>query len=357
MTFSKTLLVVALGITASQSVIAQDETLLAPDQVSSASVTSAQKANSAQMSPQQMVAKLSYQAQDIKQPVEKRIEALHELANYPSQNALVAVARSLQDQDPAVREAAIVGAEPYTIEHRWRMIEPLLSDQETMVRITAATNLVRDFSNVSSEQKQTLEAPVAELISYLENKQDNGSKLLLADVYRWHHEWDKADKIYQALVINQPENPQIWLSLADNYRAQQRDADAVKTLDSAIKLHPDNASLHYSKALTLVRLDDKKSAALEIEKAANMAKDNSYFWYLNGVLQEEYNLDKSVKSFEQAYLISGAPEQLYAVCDIYVRYDNPKTDECLGELEKVAPSYVIDQLKEKKGQKNAKVSN
>lgn len=134
------------------------------------------------------------------------------------------------------------------------MIEPLLSDQETMVRITAATNLVRDFSNVSSEQKQTLEAPVAELISYLENKQDNGSKLLLADVYRWHHEWDKADKIYQALVTNQPENPQIWLSLADNYRAQQRDADAVKTLDSAIKLHPDNASLHYSKALTLVRL-------------------------------------------------------------------------------------------------------
>ena len=158
-------------------------------------------------------------------------------------------------------------------------------------------------------------------------------------------------------MTNQPENPQIWLSLADNYRAQQRDADAVKTLDSAIKLHPDNASLHYSKALTLVRLDEKKNAATEIEKAANMAKDNSYYWYLNGVLQEEYNLDKSVKSFEQAYLISGAPEQLYAVCDIYVRYDNPKTDECLGELEKVAPSYVIDQLKEKKGQKNAKVSS
>jgi tetratricopeptide (TPR) repeat protein len=355
MTFSKTLLAIALGVTVSQSAFAQDETLLAPGQVSSTSVTSAE-ANSAPMSPQQVVAKLSYQAQDIKQPVEQRIEALHELANYPSQNALVAVARSLQDKDPAIREAAIVGAEPYTIDHRWRMIEPLLSDPEAMVRITAATNLVRDFSNVSSEQQQTLEVPISELISYLEHKKDDGSKLLLADVYRWHHEWEKADRLYQTLVTNQPESPQIWLSLADNYRAQQRDADAVKTLDTAIELHPDNASLHYSKALTLVRIDDKKSAASEIEKAANMAKDNSYYWYLNGVLQEEYNLDKSVKSFEQAYLISGAPEQLYAVCDIYVRYDNPKTDECLGELEKVAPSYVIDQLKEKKGQKNAKVN-
>ncbi|MGI9948676.1 tetratricopeptide repeat protein [Vibrio hyugaensis] len=357
MTFSKTLLALALGVTVSQSVMAQDETLLVPDQVSSTSITSAQEANSTQMTPQQVVAKLSYQAQDVKQPTEKRIEALRNLANYPSQNALVAVARSLQDKDPAIREAAIVAAEPYTIEHRWRMIEPLLSDSEAMVRITAATNLVRDFSNVSSEQQETLEGPVSELVKYLETKKDDASKLLLADVYRWHHQFDSADKIYQSLVTKTPENPQVWLSLADNYRAQERDADAVKTLETAIELHPDNASLHYSKALTLVRLDEKQNAAQEIEKAADMAKNNSYFWYLNGVLQEDFNLDKSVKSFEQAYLISGAPEQLYAVCDIYVRYNNPKTDECLGELEKVAPSYVIDQLKEKKGQKNAKVNS
>ncbi|MGR5207577.1 tetratricopeptide repeat protein [Vibrio sp. PNB23_22_7] len=350
MTFSKTLLAIAFGLTVNNSVVAQD-------QVSDASVANDQEVNSAQMSPQQVVAKLSYQAQDIKQPTENRIQALHELANYPSQNALVAVARSLQDQDPAIRKAAVVGAEPYNIEHRWRMIEPLLSDSEPMVRITAATNLVRDFSNVSSKQQQALAAPISELISFLQAKQDNDSKLLLADVYRWHYEWEKADKLYQALITQAPDNLQIWLSLADNYRAQQRDAEAVNTLDTAIKLHPDNATLHYSKALTLVRLDDKENAASEIEKAANMAKDNSYFWYLNGVLQEDYNLGKSVKSFEQAYLISGAPEQLYAVCDIYVRYDNLKTDECLDELKKVAPSYVIDQLKEKKGQKNAKVSS
>ncbi|MGR5470859.1 hypothetical protein ACPV51_26955, partial [Vibrio astriarenae] len=84
---------------------------MAQDQVSDASVANDQEVNSAQMSPQQVVAKLSYQAQDIKQPTENRIQALHELANYPSQNALVAVARSLQDQDPAIRKAAVVGAE------------------------------------------------------------------------------------------------------------------------------------------------------------------------------------------------------------------------------------------------------
>lgn len=298
-----------------------------------------------QVTPQQRIAALSYKAQDIKQPQVQRIQALRELANYPSQNALVAVVRSLQDSEPEVREAAIVGAAPYSIEHRWRLIEPLLTDDEARVRITAATNLVRDFSNLNKKQQQILEKPVAELITDLQADKDRSSQLLLADVYRWHQDWQKADDIYQTLVKEQPNNPEVWLSLADNYRAQEKDRIAVETLTKAITLNPNNAPLHYSKSLALVRLDDKKSAAFEIEQAAEMAEDNSYYWYLNGVLQENYDLQKSIRSFEQAYLISGAPEQLYAVCDIYVRHNNPKTDQCLSELAKVAPKSVIDGLR------------
>ncbi|MGF1755133.1 hypothetical protein L4C33_16240, partial [Vibrio makurazakiensis] len=110
----------------------------------------------------------------------------------------------------------------------------------------------------------------------------------------------------------------------------------------------DNSALHYSKSLTLVRLNEKKQAAQEIEMAANLAKNNSYYWYLNGVLQEHFDIDKSTDAFEKAYMISGAPEQLYAVCDIYVRYGNSNADECLAELSKVAPEYIIEQLKDKK---------
>ncbi|GAJ76127.1 FOG protein containing TPR repeat [Vibrio sp. JCM 18905] len=107
----------------------------------------------------QQVEKLSYDAQNKKLSSEKRIDALRELANYPpSQNALVAVARGLKDADAGIREAAIVGAQPYMIEHRWRLVSPLLSDDDAMVRITAAINLVRDYASLSSEQQQLLEA-------------------------------------------------------------------------------------------------------------------------------------------------------------------------------------------------------
>ncbi|MCQ6507920.1 tetratricopeptide repeat protein, partial [Vibrio parahaemolyticus] len=80
-------------------------------------------------------------------------------------------------------------------------------------------------------------------------------------MYRWHENWQQADDIYQGLLSKIPENPDVWLNLADNYRAQQREQEAIDTLDKAIERLPDNAALHYSKTLTLVRLNDKEQAA------------------------------------------------------------------------------------------------
>ncbi len=297
---------------------------------------------------QARIQQLSYMAQDQNQSIENRTAALQELASYPSQNALVAVARGLKDQNPEVREASIIGASPYQLEHRWALISPLLSDSDPMVRHSATSNLVRDYNTLSKDQKAQIEPSVVELITFLESQESEKLQLLLADVLRWYNEWDKAETVYLELINTQQKDPQVWLSYADNFRAQNKDQQAIEVLDRGLKNVPDNAALHYSKSLALVRLQDKNAAAKEIEVAAKLAKDNSYYWYLNGVLQEELDIDKSTKSFEKAYLISGSPEQLYAVCDIYVRYGNEKTDGCLSELGKVAPDYVIEQLKEKR---------
>ncbi|RBW64414.1 hypothetical protein DS893_14785 [Vibrionales bacterium C3R12] len=297
---------------------------------------------------QTRIQQLSYMAQDQNQSIKNRTGALQELAIYPSQNALLAVARGLKDQNPEVREAAVIGSEPYQLEHRWALVSPRLKDSDTMVRHTATSNLIRDFNDFDDQQKAQIEPPVKELISFLETQESEKFQLLFADVLRWHNEWEKAETVYLELIKTHQNDPQVWLSYADNFRAQKKDQQAVEVLDRGLANVPDNAALHYSKSLTLVRLEDKSTAANEIEVAAKLAKDNSYYWYLNGVLQEELDIDKSTQSFEKAYLISGSPEQLYAVCDIYVRYGNEKTDDCLEELGKVAPDYVIEQLKDKR---------
>ena len=298
--------------------------------------------------PQQRIQQLSYMAQDQSQSIQNRTGALRALGAYPSQNALVAVARGLKDSNSEVREAAVIGAAPYPFEHRWTLVSPLLNDESEMVKHSAASNLVRDYGAMNADQKAQLDEPVTSLIEFLEQQPTQEYQLLLADVLRWYAHPGKAETIYLELVKTRSEDPQVWLSFADNYRAQGRDKEAVSILDRGLEKMPDNAALHYSKSLTLVRLEDKSAAAAEIEKAAHLAKDNSYYWYLNGVLQEPLSIDKSTESFEKAYMISGAPEQLYAVCDIYVRYGHQKSDECLSELGKVAPDYVIKQLEEKR---------
>ncbi|WP_428463367.1 hypothetical protein [Photobacterium kagoshimensis] len=353
---------------AEHSVLSQaDTTTLASDAHSQSSSAQNSMANSSSEQVQQWV----YTAQDKRQSDQVRANALRQLAPYPSQNSLVAVVRGLQDDCEAVREAAVIAAEPYQFTNRWRMLEPLLTDPNQQVRVTATTNLIRDFGNMSPKQQHTIESAYQELVVFLraqanvkghiqediqestsENVQLNlKSALLLADVYRWHQEWDKAQSLYETLIKANPKNAQVWLSVADNLRGQGKDEQALVALDKAIVLQPNESNLYYSQALTLVRLEQKAKAADAIEIAANMAQTNSYFWYLNGVLQEPLDIDKSVKSFEQAYLISGAPEQLYAVCDIYVRTASDKTEACLDELGKIAPDYVVTQLQVKsKGQ-------
>lgn len=296
------------------------------------------------MTPEQQ---LAYTAQNKNESTEKRAEALRQLARYPNQNSLVAVARGLKDPEPMIREAAVIGSDLYQFKHRWQIVSPLLTDSELNVRMAATANLLREYNQMSATQQDQIDAPYQEVTAYLAKQKDTASQLLLADVYRWHGEWNDADKIYQELVKVEPENSQIWLNLSDNYRAQNQDEQALLVLDKAIVQLPEEASLYYAKALTQVRLNQKTSAAQAIKMAATLAENNSYYWYLNGVLQENIDIKVATESFEKAYLISGSPEQLYAVCDIYVRYGNEKADACLIELAKIAPEHVITQLKEK----------
>ncbi len=295
---------------------------------------------------QDRATQLSYIAQDSNASAKERSEALQELASYPSQNALVAVARALKSPNAEIRAAAVAGAIPYQVEYRWRLVSPLLLDDNKDVRHASALNLAKDYQSFNVEQQKLLLAPITELKAQLADKPDLESQLSIANIERWTGQYDEAAKLYQQLTIK-PEQAteEVWLNYADNFRAQSDDQSALKVLDQGLARYKDSANLHYSKALTLVRLENREEAAKSMESAAKLAESNSYFWYLNGVLQESFNIDESVKSFEQAYLISGSPEQLYALCDIYIKSDNDKAEPCFQELSKIAPDDVIKSLK------------
>ena len=100
-----------------------------------------QVSSSAAATPESM----AFMAQNTNEPIESRVQALHFISQYPNQNSLVAVARALKDDNALIREAAITGATPYPLEHRYRMVSPLLEDQQQAVRAAAIVHLLKDF--------------------------------------------------------------------------------------------------------------------------------------------------------------------------------------------------------------------
>lgn len=302
-----------------------------------------QVSSSAAATPESM----AFMAQNTNEPIESRVQALHFISQYPNQNSLVAVARALKDDNALIREAAITGATPYPLEHRYRMVSPLLEDQQQAVRAAAMVHLLKDFEQLQMGQQAGLRAQADKLIDQLLTEQSYSQQLLLADIYRWTFRYQAAQEIYAKLLSSDQKTAELFLNLSHNYYAQGENQKALNILDAGVKFESSNAALHYSKALAQVRLQQKEVAAQSMKIAAELASDNAYYWYLNGVLQEPLDIDYSIKSFEQAYLISGSPENLYAMCDIYIRNEHVNSDQCITSLAEIAPPEVVNDLRMK----------
>ncbi len=159
-------------------------------------------AASAQESTAQQIQRLSYTAQNQSENVQRRVDALHQLSQFPNQNALVAVSRALKDSNSDIRQAAIVGAKPYQFEYRWKLVAPLLNDESSDVQLAALVNLIPDYTNMNEQQQQQLDKIYPSAIQQLKQHSGSEKQLLLADVYRWHQDFSSAELIYQQLITN-----------------------------------------------------------------------------------------------------------------------------------------------------------
>lgn len=290
---------------------------------------------------------MAFMVQNQNESIENRVQALHFISQYPNQNSLVAVARALKDENAQIREAAITGATPYPLEHRYRMVSPLLTDENQAVRIAAVLHLLKDYEQLQMSQQAGLRSQADALVNVLVTDKSYSQQLLLADIYRWTYRYKAAQDTYQSLLSSDQKTTELFLNLSHNFYAQGENQKALNIIEEGIKFDNKEAPLHYSKALALVRLQQKDAAAVSMKTATELAPQNAYYWYLNGVLQEPLDIDLSIKSFEQAYLISGSPENLYAMCDIYIRNNHKNTENCINSLAEIAPAEVINDLRSK----------
>ncbi|CAH1550203.1 hypothetical protein [Vibrio rotiferianus] len=282
----------------------------------------------------------AYVAQDKTQTIQKRVTALESLRSTPSQNGLIAIARALKEDNTSIREAAIIGSYGLSTEYRWKLVSPFLKDRNPTLREAATYSLIRSYPQLTYSMKIELDKQIPDLEQLYLSQQDSFSRFKLAEVYRLTGETEKAIAQYQVLVDEIPQNQAVWVGLSESYRIQRQDKKVLEVLEQGINLNQNSSQLYYAKSLAEVRQDNKSQALSDIRSASILAETNSYYWYLYAMMQKEQNLQKSVPLFEHAYQLSGTPEQLFALCDVYIDTHSPAVQSCLDQLKPMAPKQV-----------------
>ncbi len=111
-----------------------------------------------------------------------------------------------------------------------------------------------------------------------------------------------------------------YLNLADVARARGREDDAEDALRRGLAAVPDNAMLHHSLGLTLVRRHQATDAVAELGRAAALAPDEARFAYVYAVaLHDTGHAAEARRALEAAIARQPASTELLEAIVSYAR--------------------------------------
>ncbi|WP_406707623.1 multiheme c-type cytochrome [Vibrio methylphosphonaticus] len=296
---------------------------------------------------------LAYVAQDASISSIIRASSLERMSGNNNKNTLVALGRAVKHDNEMIRLGTIAGSSGYNGIDRWRILSLLLGDPVLSVRAEAAGALVRYWRELNPAQKQTLKTPLDDYIAIQEFNSDRGfGRTNLGNVYRDIGQTQKAINYYLGAIEIEPYFENSYINLADLYRAQGDERQALTTLKQGIDAQPQSSVLPYSMGLALLRKKDYVEARRYLRQAAEQASSDSQYWYVYGLSLEPVDVLAAGQAMNKAYRLSGNPQHLYAQCEVLARNvqqgDIAKaTEQCFSALSSVVPSGVVEQLKAK----------
>lgn len=218
-------------------------------------------------------------ASDWQAPGIVRATALSMLDRYPSPDALGAVRRALNADDPLVRQGALRALEGADDRTKLLLVYPVLRDRVRGVRLAAARVLSTiDLTTVDETEQATILAGVDELVAALRVSGDRPEfQMTLGVTLARTGRLDEAATAYRAAIALDPGSVPARVNLADLYRAQGRDAEGEALLRQAIALAPDTAAVHHALGLVLIRRGQLDEAMPYLEEASTMSPGEPRF--------------------------------------------------------------------------------
>jgi Flp pilus assembly protein TadD len=223
--------------------------------------------------------------EDRSQPAITRASALARLAPRLAPAAVDAATRSLNDDDPLVRSAAVEALARADPRLRRELLPRMLDDPVRQVRMDAGRALASlPPAALSDAQRTALAKALDEYV---------GAEMFLADrpeartnlggFYAERGDYERAFAEYRKAIELDPAFVQAYANLADLYRLRGMDHEAEATLRDGLRRDPKSAALHHALGLALVRQKRTAEAIAELREAAKLAPDHARFGYVYAV--------------------------------------------------------------------------
>jgi len=242
--------------------------------------------------------------EDGSQPGIVRATAASLLRGYPGPGPIGTLERSLRDDDPMLRSAAISAISAMEPRVRFGMVHTLLRDPVRVVRIDAARALATTpRATMTSDQDADLAAGLAE---YRDEQATNGDR---AEAYlnlgRLDAEMgrigDAEGAFTKALSLNRW-LPSAYLDKAELERRKGRDDEGERVLRKGLTVAPKDPELHHALGLLLVRQKRLAEAVASLQRAAALDKARPRYAYAYGVaLQSTGQVDRALAVLKKAH--------------------------------------------------------
>ncbi len=221
------------------------------------------------------------------EPAIVRASALERLAQLGGENATLAAEAGLDDPHALVRHAAVGVYDGVPPEERLAVV-PRLSDPVRAVRMRAARTLApvpdQALGTAASAYATAAEEYIAGERFNADRPEDRTN---LGGFFTERGRYQEAEAQFRSALALDPAYVPAWVNLADLMRIRNREADVEATLREGLTHTPSDAMLHHVLGLSLVRQGRKAEALRELERATELAPDNARFAYVYGVARTE----------------------------------------------------------------------
>jgi tetratricopeptide (TPR) repeat protein len=209
----------------------------------------------------------------------------------------------LGDPSPQVREAALAMADGVSAEQRWQLAGALLDDPVFAVRIEAARVLAAvDRNALTPPQRTLLDRGVAEFVAAQQtNAEQPHSHVNLGLLYSRLRKYEEAEVAYRQALQLDPDYIPAYINLADLFRVQGRENEALDVLLQAQKINTKNAAVAHALGLHYVRAGKNDRALQLLKRSTRLAPQNVRYAYVYAVaLHDSGEAKRALAELERA---------------------------------------------------------